>query len=77
MDHLVRLENEIRKAFALGEHMVSVFFDLERAYDKTWKYGILRDLRDAGLRGYLPKYVREFLMGRKFQVRTQNYVSAD
>ena len=76
MDHLVRLENEIRKAFALGEHMVSVFFDLERAYDMTWKYGILRDLRDAGLRGYLPKYVREFLMDRKFQVRIQNYVSA-
>ena len=42
----------------------------------TWKYGILRDLRDAGLRGYLPKYVREFLMDRKFQVRVQNYVSA-
>jgi hypothetical protein len=28
-----------------------VFFDLEKAYDTTWKYGILRDLHDMGLRG--------------------------
>ena len=33
MDHLARLENAIRNAFALREHIVSVFFDLERAYD--------------------------------------------
>jgi hypothetical protein len=30
-------------------HAVSIFFDLEKAYDTTWKYGILKDLFDMGL----------------------------
>ena len=35
LDHLVRLENEIRRGFAAGEHQVSIFFDLEKAYGMT------------------------------------------
>ena len=35
MNHLVWLESEVRKAFALGEQVVSVFFGLEKAYDMT------------------------------------------
>ena len=43
-DNLIRLETFIRDAFVKKEHVVPVFFDLEKAYDTTWKYGILRDL---------------------------------
>jgi Reverse transcriptase (RNA-dependent DNA polymerase) len=43
-DHLVRLESFVREAFIRGEHVVSIFFDLEKAYDTTWKFGILQDL---------------------------------
>ena len=35
-DHLIRLETFIRDAFVNREHVVSVFFDLEKAYDTTW-----------------------------------------
>ena len=49
-DQLVRLESFVREAFVRGEHVVAVFFDLEKAYDTTWKYGILKDLEDAGLK---------------------------
>ena len=48
-------EAEVRQ-----EHVVSVFFDLEKAYDTTWKYGILRDLYDAGLRGRMPDFISNF-----------------
>ena len=75
VDHLVRLESEVRKIFALKEHMVSVFFDLEKAYDTMWRYGILRDMYAAGLRGCLPKYVQEFLSERKFKVRVRSILS--
>ena len=34
-DHLVRMENEVRKAYALNEHLISIYFDLEKAYDTT------------------------------------------
>ena len=48
-DHLVRLESFIRDAFIKKEHCVAIFFDLEKAYDTTWKYGIMKDLHDIGL----------------------------
>ena len=69
LDHLVRLEAAIRKAFLHREHFISIFFDLERAYDMTWRGGILQDLYDAGLRGLLPKFIAAFLRKRTFCVQ--------
>ncbi|WP_293703668.1 reverse transcriptase family protein, partial [Thiolapillus sp.] len=40
-DHLVRFDSYIRNAFAKKEHVLAIFFDLEKAYDTTWKHGIL------------------------------------
>ena len=60
-DHLVRLESLIREAFIQRQHAVAVFFDLEKAYDCTWKYGIMKDLHHAGLRGRLPCFIESFL----------------
>ena len=48
IDQLVRLETFIRDAFVNKEHAVFVFFDLEKAYDTTWKYGILKNLHNIG-----------------------------
>lgn len=74
-DHLVRLESFIREGLVRGEHVVSVFFDLEKAYDTTWKYGIMRDLHEAGLRGRLPLFISSFLTNRQFQVRLGSVLS--
>ena len=60
-DNLVRLETFIRDAFVKKEHVVAVFFDLEKAYDTTWKYGILRDLHEFGVKGRLANFVERFL----------------
>ena len=49
-DHLVRLESFVREAFVQHQHAVGVFFDLEKAYESTWKFGIMRDLHNAGLK---------------------------
>jgi len=68
-DHLIRMETEIRKAFFKNEHYISVFFDIEKAYDTAWRYGIMRDLHRMGLRGNLPKFIEEFLNDRTFKVR--------
>jgi Reverse transcriptase (RNA-dependent DNA polymerase) len=67
-DQLVRLESFVREAFVRGEHVVSVFFDLEKAYDTTWKYGILKDLQNVGLKGRLPEFISNFLHNRHFKV---------
>ena len=67
-DHLVRLESFIREAFIQRQHAVAVFFDLEKAYDCTCKYGIMKDLHEAGLRGRLPCFIEGFLKNRQFSV---------
>ena len=38
----------------------------------TWRWGILSDLRDVRLRGYLPKYIESFLNDRQFAVHNCN-----
>ena len=52
-DHLVRLKSVIYDAFVKKEHVIAIFFDLEKAYDTVWKYGIIKDLHNIGLRGRL------------------------
>ena len=51
------------------EHVVAVFFDLEKAYDTTWRYGILKDIHKLGLRGRLPTFIENYLADRTMQVR--------
>ncbi len=46
--HLVRLETFILEGFIKKEDVVFVFFDIEKAYDTTWKYVIMRDLHELG-----------------------------
>ena len=65
-DHLIRLESFIRDAFVKKEHVVAVFFDLEKAYDTTWKYGIMKDLHKLGLKGRLPLFIQNFLSDRTY-----------
>ena len=68
-DQPVRQETFIRDAFVNKEHAVSIMFDLEKAYDTSWKYGILKDLHNIGLTGHLPNFNKNFLSKRDFNVR--------
>ena len=74
-DNLVRLETFIRDAFVAKEHVVAVFFDLEKAYDTTWRHGIMRDLHDLGIRGRLATFIENFLADRWIQVRVGSTLS--
>ena len=69
VDHLVRFETFCREAFIHNRHLVSVFFYLEKAYDTTWKYGIMKDLHGFGLRGHLPIFIAKVLKDRSFKVQ--------
>ena len=48
---------------------MSIFVKLEKAYDTTWKYGMLKDLFDMGLKGKAPTFIANFLSEREFKVR--------
>ena len=71
LDHLVRMDTFVRKGFAVEEKTVSIFFYMEKAYDKTWRYGIMRDIHEAGLRGKLPLLINQILHNRMLQIKLQ------
>ena len=75
LDHLVRFETFIREVFIKKEHVVFVFFDLESAYDTTWKFGIINDLHDFGIRGRLAYFISAFLNERQFRFRVRDNFS--
>ena len=44
LEHLVHLEHCIAEAFANREFMIGIFLDIHKAYDMTWRNGILHKL---------------------------------
>lgn len=75
IDNVLDLETRIRLAFLRRNHLVSVFFDIEKAYDRTWRYGILQDLFNLDIRSNLPIFIKNFLAYRQFRVRLGNVLS--
>ena len=68
-DALVRFQNDVLDNRNKGKHTICVFFDLHKAYDTTWRYGILLALHRAGVRGNLAHFCKQFLMERLFRVK--------
>ena len=73
IDQIVLIETLIREAFIKKEHLFAVLFDLEKAYDTTWPYDILKDL---SLQGRLPIFIKHFLEDWTFQTQI-NYTLSD
>lgn len=69
IDSLTRLTTD-RK-----EQAVCVFFDLEKAYDTTWRFGIIKTLYQYGLRGPLPIFIRNFLQNLTFKTKINQSTS--
>ncbi|GBM26169.1 putative RNA-directed DNA polymerase from transposon X-element [Araneus ventricosus] len=72
-DNLILLETQTRNAFVRRNHRVSIFFDIEKAYNCTWRYGILLNF---GFRRNLPPiFLKNFLSHRTSRVRMKNFYS--
>ena len=69
MDHVVKFETSIRETNIQKQHLIAVFFDLEKASETTWKFGIMKDPHSFGLRERLPNFIKSFLSDRQFRVR--------
>ena len=62
-DHLVRCDSYICHALAKTLHVIAIFHP-EKAYDTTWKHGVLCDLHDLDFQGH-----------RLFKLRTRPTLS--
>ncbi|HIP25812.1 MAG TPA: hypothetical protein EYG81_05080, partial [Archaeoglobus profundus] len=72
LDPLTNLENQIRRGFEQKHITVAIFFDIQKAYDTTWRHSILKSLHANGFRGELPMFIQNFLSERTFQTRIDN-----
>ena len=61
IDQLARLENYIQNAFINKEYVIAIFFDLEKAYDTTWRNSIVKQLNEWGIKGHLAIFIHKFL----------------
>ena len=60
-DVLVRMKDVILDCFVQQKHLFGIFFDIEKAYDTTWKFGILQSIHSYGIRGALAYFIGDFL----------------
>ena len=69
VDHIVRLESEVRHGFLLHRYTLGVFLDFKSAYNLVSVPALLLKMYHMGFRGRLMSFVRGYLTGRTFQVR--------
>lgn len=60
IDPAICLESEIRKAQINKDSIVSVFFDVEKAYDMLWKQGLMIKIFQMGIRGRMYSWIKNF-----------------
>ena len=76
MDPLLMLTREIENAFAMQNQTIAVFFDLEKAYDTTWRAGILQQLIAWNIGGNMLGCLKDFLSDRYLKVRVGSEFSS-
>ena len=74
-DGLVRFTSDIMSAFHSKQMILCVSFDIEKVYDTTWRYNILKVLFDSDIKGNLPIFVQNFLWLRHFKTKIGNCLS--
>lgn len=69
LDNIVSLESEVHEAFANKQHLLATFFDIEKAYDMVWRFGVLISLDQWGINGSMLDFIRNFLHNRSIKVK--------
>ena len=68
-DALAKIQTDILNTFTNNKHLIAVFFDIEKAFDTTWRYKILKTIHDIGIKGALAFFIKNFLSNRVFQIK--------
>lgn len=61
VDNLMWLEQEVLTAFEEKEIVVAVLLDIEKAYERTTSISVMKKLIEAGVKGPLYYYLRNFM----------------
>ena len=69
VDHVVRMESEIRKGFFFNKYTVAVFLDFKSAYNLLSPPALLLKMWNLGFRGRMMYFLKAYLGMRTFQVK--------
>ena len=75
IDPLTKIQTDIYRSFKNKCHTVAVFFDIQKAYDTTWKYHIIKTIYNAGIRGNMGIFIQNFLSNRTLKVKVNKSIS--
>ena len=75
-DQLFRLSQRIIDGFQRGEQTTAVFVDLQQAYDRVWKKGLLLKLQNTGIKGHMYSWIKDFLCDRLIQTQLNDALSS-
>jgi ribonuclease HI len=74
-DPLFRLVQNVMDGFQKGKSTTAVFIDLQQAYDRVWRKGLLLKLNRIGVTGKMHKWLRAFLTNRTIATRYEGALS--
>ncbi|GJQ65359.1 hypothetical protein Trydic_g10583, partial [Trypoxylus dichotomus] len=73
----LNLVEDIRKRLNNKKVAMAAFLDVEKAYDKVWRKGVISKMRESPIPTYLVKITQEWLEGRRYRVKTNDKFSQE
>ena len=74
--HLFCLSQNIMESFNRGEHVISAFLDVEKAFDNVWHNGLRCKIYQLDLASKLFRWLSDFLAGRVVHVKIEGFLSS-
>ena len=75
-DQLFRLTQRVIDGFQRGEQTTAVFVDLQQAYDRVWRKGLLLKMQNMGIKGNMYTWIKSFLSDRLIQTQVNDTLSS-
>ena len=75
-DQLFRLTQKVIDGFHREQQTTAIFIDLQQAYDRIWKTGLLLKMQNMGIKGNLYFWIKSFLTDRLIQTKYNSALSS-
>ena len=75
-DQLFRLTQKIIDGFQKREQTTAIFIDLQQAYDRIWRKGLLLKMQNMGIKGHMYSWIKSFLSDRLIQTQLNDTLSS-
>ena len=68
-DNLVFCTQKFGETIYKGKNVCGIFFDISKAFDKVWHYGLIFKLINLGIEKYMIKFILNFLSDKTFRIK--------